>query len=90
MSYQFFAEARRLWELEATSTRVRLTTIQAAILLHLINLVNAIDAVGYTYTTQAVDMARRIKLFGGLVAEQDAKRRHAKAFTAWALYNWQA
>lgn len=90
MTYQFLAEAKRLWEIEATGSRVRLTTIQAAILLHLINLINAMDAVGSPYTQRAVSLAQRIGLFGPSGAGQDTKRSNAKLFTAWALYNWQA
>jgi hypothetical protein len=87
--YQFLAEAKRLWEIETMSSRVRLTTIQASVLLHLTNVMNAIDAVGSTYTEKAVDMAHRIKLFGPNDTIQDTKRRTARVFTAWALFNWQ-
>jgi hypothetical protein len=89
MSYQFLVEAKRLWEIETTSRRVRLTTIQAAILLHLIHVANAMDAVGSIYTQQAVSLAQRIGLFGPSAAGQNTKRSNAKLFTAWALFNWQ-
>lgn len=91
LSYQFLAEANRLWEIEtvATNNRVRLTTIQAAVLLHVITVINAMDAVGATYTRQAVDMAQRIGLFGPNDPRQISRRAKARAFTAWALFNWQ-
>jgi dTDP-4-amino-4,6-dideoxygalactose transaminase len=89
MTYQFLAEAKRLWEIESTGSRVRLTTIQAAILLHLINVINAMDAVGSSYTQHAVTLAQRIGLFTFNPAGQSTKRSNAKLFTAWALYNWQ-
>jgi hypothetical protein len=88
-SYQFLAEAKRLWEIEIMTGRVRLTTIQASILLHLTNVMNAIDAVGSTYTQLAVNMAHRMKLFGPNGTKQDTKKRNASVFTAWALFNWQ-
>jgi hypothetical protein len=87
--YQFLAEAKRLWEIETMTNRVRLTTIQASVLLHLSNVMNAIDGVGSTYTELAVDMAHKIKLFGPNGTTQDTKRRNARVFTAWALFNWQ-
>lgn len=91
LSYQFLAEANRLWEIEtvATNNRVRLTTIQGAVLLHVITVMNAMDAVGATYTRQAVDMARLIGLFGPDGARQNSRRTKARAFTAWALFDWQ-
>jgi hypothetical protein len=88
-TYQFLAEAKRLWEIETTSSRVRLTTIQAAVLLHIINIGNAMDAVGSAYTQQAVDMAQRIGLFGAGGAKQETNRSNARVFTAWALFGWQ-
>ena len=88
-SYQFLAEAKRLWEMEISSSRVRMTTIQAAILLNLISLTNAADAIGFIYTEKAIEMARRIRLFGSQVTKQDTRRSNSREFTAWALYNWQ-
>jgi hypothetical protein len=88
-SYQFLAEAKRLWEMEVTSGRVRLTTIQAALLLSVIGLTNAVDAISSTYTRKAVDMAKRIGLFSPHVAKQNTRRVDARTFTAWAVFNWQ-
>ncbi len=88
-TYQFLAEAKRLWEMEISSSRVRMTTIQAAILLNLISLASAADAIGFTYTEKAIGMARRIRLFDSQAPEKDTRRNNSRVFTAWALYNWQ-
>ena len=77
-SYQFLAEAKRLWEMETSSSRVRMTTIQAAILLNLISLTNAADAIGFIYTEKAIEMARRTRLFGSQVTKQNTRRSNSK------------
>lgn len=86
MGYKFLAEAKRLWELE--DGRNRLTTVQAAMLLHVVYCFNGMDKVGISYLVQATAMAHDMQLF----EEQGMKRRTeiARGFTAWSLYRWQA
>lgn len=90
LGYQFLAEAKRLWDIELLSGRVRLTTIQAGMHLNLVHIMNAMDAAGLSYTQQALDMARRVGLLVPPSGpKQNSRRNRAKAFTAWALFNWQ-
>lgn len=72
-----------------TSSRVRITTIQAAVLLTFIHTLNALDAVGPIYATKGIEMAQRIRLLGPQAPSQDPRKSKARAFTAWALFNWQ-
>ncbi|KAK4154424.1 nitrogen assimilation transcription factor nirA [Chaetomidium leptoderma] len=91
LSYQFLAEAKRIWEVEITSGRTRITTIQASILIHLGHHFNAMDVLGAPYTQKAVDMAQRIGLFRSQgVIQQETRRSRARGFTAWALFNFHS
>jgi hypothetical protein len=90
LSYQFLAEAERLWEIEVTSGRIRLTTLQASILLFLVHHLNAMDSVGLHSFEQAMEMAQRIELFTPRRCKgQETRQSKAKAFTPWALFNFQ-
>ncbi|GAB1321084.1 hypothetical protein MFIFM68171_11294 [Madurella fahalii] len=90
LSYQFVAEAERLWDIETASRRVRITTLQAAILLNAAHNMHASDTIGYSYLCRAVNMAKKIGLFSpDSGAKQDSRRTRAKEFTAWALFNSQ-
>ncbi|KAK4120219.1 hypothetical protein N657DRAFT_162909 [Parathielavia appendiculata] len=48
LGYQVLAEAKRLWEVEITSGRVRLTTLRASSPLHLVHHLNAMDRVSFS------------------------------------------
>ncbi|KAG6012949.1 hypothetical protein E4U41_005187, partial [Claviceps citrina] len=95
--YRFLAEARRIWELECGAARV--TTVQAGILLNAIYTLCGLDEVGQAYRVQAVALAGRMGLFeragggGGEGVDEGSTREdrvlRGRAFTAWALYNWE-
>ncbi|KAK4236356.1 nitrogen assimilation transcription factor nirA [Achaetomium macrosporum] len=92
LTYQFIAEASRLWDIEMESGRVRLPTLQASILLDsAINLTGK-DEDGFPIVWQAIDMAERAGLFSPAdhSTRQDTRMSRAKAFTAWALFNFQS
>ncbi|KXX81374.1 Nitrogen assimilation transcription factor nirA [Madurella mycetomatis] len=90
LSYQFLAEAERLWDIETASRRVRVTTLQAALILHIVHNVHAMDAIGYSYLRQAVNMAKKIGFFSPESgARRDNKRARAREFTAWSIFNCQ-
>jgi hypothetical protein len=89
-SYQFLAEAKRLWEIEVTSGRIRLTTLQASILLFLVHHLNAMDPIGLPSFEQAMEMAQRIELFTLRPGKgQETRQSKSRTFTAWALFNFQ-
>ncbi|KIW00564.1 uncharacterized protein PV09_07918 [Verruconis gallopava] len=88
LAYKFFAEARRLWELEAG--RSKLTTIQAALVMNTIYAADGVDRVGFTYLLQATAMAHDIKLFATVDANVTVWNAASRLFTAWGLFNWQA
>jgi hypothetical protein len=86
LAYQFLAEARRLWEAEASQPG--LATIQATTILSGLCNMNGADQLGYSYLKQAVEMASDIKLFD----QSDisiSRAGDARIFTAWMLYAWQ-
>ncbi|KAG5657875.1 hypothetical protein KAF25_007908 [Fusarium avenaceum] len=83
---RFLTEAERLWRLE--SGRSSLTTLHAAMVLHIIYTVNGRDEVGISYLLQSVQMAQDLQLF--TAEETEGTKRTARVFTAWALYRWQS
>ncbi|KAK4163892.1 hypothetical protein QBC43DRAFT_54916 [Cladorrhinum sp. PSN259] len=92
LGYRFLNEARRLWEVEVASDRTRLTTIQAAILLNYVYNMNSMVQLGWGYTLQAMDWARKINLFKkpDNWATMDPRLRSGRDFTAWCLFEWQS
>ncbi|KAG5927461.1 hypothetical protein E4U42_002212 [Claviceps africana] len=86
--YRFLAEAKRIWELEYN--RPRITTIQAGIIFDVIHNLSGLDEVGQPYRLHAVVLASRMRLFHQTGADEvDDRMRNGRAFTAWALYNWE-
>ncbi|KAH8650147.1 hypothetical protein BX600DRAFT_554549 [Xylariales sp. PMI_506] len=88
LGYRFLAEARRLWELEAE--KPDLTTLQAAIVLHIIYSQFAMDQIGRSYLERAVTLAHDLGLFKTDVPQPSREMAHARYFTAWCLFRWQA
>ncbi|KAJ3453762.1 hypothetical protein MRS44_018394 [Fusarium solani] len=86
LGYRFLEEAKRLWELE--SGKVKLTTLHAALVLHIIYTINGMDQVGISYLLQSVQLAQDLKLFAP--EQEKGRKRAARVFTAWALYRWQS
>ena len=95
LEYMFLAEAKRLWELELQ--KPRLTTVHAGLVLNLIYNINGLDKIGWTFTIQAVVMARDLHLFDlptGVEGKKRAqvrtkKMQDAHNFTAWTIFSWQ-
>lgn len=85
--YQFVAEARRLWELERG--QMELTTIHAAMIIHLIYEMNGFDKLGWPYTVEAIAIARDLHLFEPCPDGDDGDMRAARLYTAWSLFAWQ-
>ncbi|KAK1831522.1 nitrogen assimilation transcription factor nirA [Podospora conica] len=90
LSYQFLAEAKRLWEVEQDVDR--LTTIQAGIMLNVALSLCGLDKPGWDYTEHAMAMATRLGLFDGTHVHQfkSDRMRDAAVFTAWAVFSWTA
>jgi hypothetical protein len=86
LGYRFLAEAKRLWALE--SGKSKLTTLHAAMVLHIIYTMNGMDQVGISYLLQSVRLAQNLKLFAP--EQTEGRTRTARVFTAWALYRWQS
>lgn len=85
--YRFVAEAKRIWELEATEARI--TTIQAGILFNVFYNLCGLDELGQVYRIHAIALAHKLRLFDSTIDEQSDRQRNGRAFTAWALYNWE-
>ncbi|EXK27464.1 hypothetical protein FOMG_16015 [Fusarium oxysporum f. sp. melonis 26406] len=86
LGYRFLAEAKRLWALE--SGKCKLTTLHAAMVLHVIYTMNGMDQVGISYLLQSVQLAQNLKLFAP--EQTEGRTKTARVFTAWALYRWQS
>ncbi|KAF4445635.1 hypothetical protein F53441_10635 [Fusarium austroafricanum] len=88
LAYRFMAEAKRLWELEATVPRI--TTVQAGILFAVYHNLCGLDEIGKPYRIQAVVLAKQLRLFDTAVDGQSDRLRRGRQHAAWAMYNWEA
>ncbi|TDZ22302.1 Nitrogen assimilation transcription factor nirA [Colletotrichum orbiculare MAFF 240422] len=86
-TYRFFAEAKRLWELE--SSRARITTVQAGILFSVFHNLCGLDDIGQPYRIQGVVLAQELGLLKPSSCNVMGAKRDGWAYTAWALYNWE-
>ncbi|KAI1071540.1 hypothetical protein LB507_005250, partial [Fusarium sp. FIESC RH6] len=87
LTYRFMAEAKRLWELEATVPRI--TTIQAGMLFAVYHNLCGLDEIGNAYLIQAVALAHQLRIFDTPVVGQSERLQRGREYTAWALYNWE-
>ena len=87
LEYKFFAEVRRLLELEVGKNN--LTNVQAALVLFLIHAVDGLDRVGEPYLLQPIGMVQRMGLLAHLHYPGNAEAQQAQAFTAWCLFGFQ-
>ena len=87
--YCFLAEAKRIWELEASKPRI--TTIQAGIIFNVIHNLCGLDEIGQAYWVYVIALAYKIRLFDGTLDQhgQNDRMWNGKAYAAWALYNWE-
>lgn len=83
---RFLSEAKRLWAQEMHTCK--LTTIQAALILHVIYTISGADKIGLAYVAQACTMARTIGLFDADMGT-NSKLHCVRTYTAWALFSWQ-
>ncbi|KAG7119701.1 Nitrogen assimilation transcription factor nit-4 like protein [Verticillium longisporum] len=89
LTYQFMAEARRLWEIEMKSREDRITTVQASMVLCAGYSTTGLDQLGADYLVQGTRMAERMQIFGSLDHVKNPFRRKVYAMTAWALFGYQ-
>ncbi|OAQ69979.1 nitrate assimilation regulatory protein nirA [Pochonia chlamydosporia 170] len=87
LGYKFFAEAKRLWELEQNQGS-RLTTIQSAALMNIVYNMQSMDKLGMTYTVQAIAMAQDLGIFNAPDPSFSKRKQVSYGFTAWSLFNW--
>ncbi|KAJ4117481.1 hypothetical protein NW768_010844 [Fusarium equiseti] len=85
LCYRFFAETKRLWELEMGESK--LTTCQAAMVMNSVYNMDGLDQIGNLYMVQAAKIAYNLDLFG---AKGRGEMDVAKHFTAWCLFSWQS
>ncbi|PVI05577.1 hypothetical protein DM02DRAFT_584122 [Periconia macrospinosa] len=89
LGYKFFAEAKRLWEIESMSKK-SLPTLQAALIFNVLFNVDCMDMIGLTYQTQAIDIAHEIDLFNTDTHVTRSSGTNSRAFTLWCLYWWMS
>ncbi|KAF4333352.1 nitrogen assimilation transcription factor nit-4 [Fusarium beomiforme] len=85
--YHFMAEAKRLWELEASVPRM--TTIQAGILFSVYHNLCGLDEVGEPYRIHAVTLAHELRIFDTVEVSQNERIQRGRQYLAWAMYNWE-
>jgi hypothetical protein len=85
LGYKFFAEAKRLWEMEQIQPKC-VTTLQAAIIINLILSADSMDKLGMSYSVQAMAIAEGLEIFGPLTSVKTERERQAYGFAAWSLY----
>lgn len=81
MGYRFMAEAKRLWELEASEPCI--TTIQAGIILTVFHNLCGLDRIGQAYRINSVSLAKQLDLFDKPISGPSKRVRDGKHFTAW-------
>ncbi|KAM0322081.1 hypothetical protein ACHAQA_009710 [Verticillium albo-atrum] len=89
LTYQFLAEARRLWEIEVRFGEDQITTVQASMVLCAGYSTTGLDQLGTEYLSQGIKMAQRMQILGSLEHVKNPLRRKAYAMTAWALFGYQ-
>ncbi|KAF2634761.1 nitrate assimilation regulatory protein nirA [Massarina eburnea CBS 473.64] len=87
LGYKFFAEAKRLWELESNIDK-SLTTIQTALIFNNLCNVNCVDKIGIAYKNQAIAIAHELGLFDPLLDTEGKRVRDSRTFTAWGGFFW--
>lgn len=87
LGYRFLAEAKRLWELEASEPRI--TTIQAGILVSVFHNLSGLDDIGQPYRIHSVTLAHELRIFDPMMECQNDRLSRGTAYAAWALYNWE-
>ncbi|KAJ9162035.1 C6 transcription factor [Coniochaeta hoffmannii] len=88
---QFFAEARKLWDVEQKSGSDRPTTVQAGLLLSFLHGLDSFDRMGWKCMVQSIEIADNLGLFDtDKRMADDPKVQHALAYTAWAAFCWQS
>ncbi|KAH7032659.1 putative C6 transcription factor [Microdochium trichocladiopsis] len=88
LQYRLLAECRRLFELEAG--KIKLTNVQGAAVLSIVNDANACDEIGSMYLEHAVRGARALDLFSKPGASLDRKSQISRTMTAWGVFGLQA
>lgn len=87
LGYKFFAEARRLWDMDRLEPD-SVTTIQAGMIMNIIYNVYSMDKVGLSYGAQASAMAYKMGLFKLPDEVTDPSLQIVRDFTAWGLVLW--
>jgi hypothetical protein len=88
LAYLFFAEAKRLWELEVAMNRQRnLTSIQAVALINAIYNNCGLDKLGDVYGLQGFALAHEMELMDGNTHILSRRLRDAYNYAAWGLFN---
>ncbi|KAF4488005.1 Nitrogen assimilation transcription factor nit-4 [Fusarium agapanthi] len=78
LAYRFIAEAKRLWELEASIPRM--TTIQTGILFSVFHNLYGLDEVGKPYRVHAVALANQLRIFDTIDMDQSNGPLHRHPF----------
>ncbi|KAG6009655.1 hypothetical protein E4U21_001719 [Claviceps maximensis] len=89
LGYECLAQAKSLWDLELGNP-IRITTIQATMVLSVTMNVCSAEDLGIKYARAAVAMAVDQGLFLSSLDARRVNRRlqQAHEFTAWCLHNW--
>jgi hypothetical protein len=88
LAYRFFAEAKRLWELQGFRDDHRnLLSAQVAMLMNVIYSLCALDKIGSVFAMKSLAIAKDLRLFDGNASIKPKRVQNARNFSAWALFN---
>ncbi|KAF3011042.1 hypothetical protein E8E13_011043 [Curvularia kusanoi] len=88
LGYRFFAEAKRIWEMQmVTGENRNLTSIQAAMVMNIYLNLSGLDKLGDLYGVRGIEIAKEMRLFDGNADVASERLRHARNFTAWCVFS---
>ncbi|KAF2647340.1 hypothetical protein K491DRAFT_772515 [Lophiostoma macrostomum CBS 122681] len=88
LGYRFFAEAKRLWEMQVINDKHHnLASVQAALMINIVYNLYGLDKIGSRYGVEGLVIAKNLRLFDGNAHIRSERIRNARNFTAWCLFN---
>jgi hypothetical protein len=85
LGYKFFAETKRLFEMEINENR-SITLLQAANIIGILLNMDSMDKLGMTYNIHCVSIAYDLGLYKTPSQPRSKLRQRVYDYTAWNLY----
>jgi len=85
LGYRFFAEAKRLFEIEL-GVKNSITLLQSASIINILLNMDSMDKLGMTYTVHTAAIAFNLGLYDTPSRPRSKLRQRVYDYTAWNLY----